>query len=148
MPDIKKFSSLVKQLQDIKTVGLIVIAVIVLLVSWSGVGAVERNFTLQKQIARLEQENAIQKLKNQNQALQNEYYNSDQYLELSARQNFGLAAPGEKLLIVPNNVAMSYTVDPPKPTSPEVAKSSNSAIVRNLKAWQNFILGRHDNSQN
>ncbi len=69
---------------------------LVLLISWSGIKAIQTNYGLQKQISGLKQQNAVIRLQNENLALKNQYYNSDQYLELSARQNFGLAVPGEK----------------------------------------------------
>jgi hypothetical protein len=47
-------------------------------------------------------------LQNENDDLKNAYYKSPQYLELSARQNFGLAAPGEKELLVPKAVALAH----------------------------------------
>src|SRR5215472_11093774 len=87
------------RLRDVHFAGQVLFVVVVLLISWSGVKAIDANYVLQKQIAQLEQQNTLQQLENSNQKLQNEYYNSNQYLELSARQNFGLAAPGEKEII-------------------------------------------------
>src|SRR5690349_5361062 len=97
------------RLRDVHVAGQVVFIVIVLLVSWSGVKSIDTNYSLQKQISQLQQQNTVEQLQNNNQKLQNDYYNSDQYLELSARQNFGLAAPGETELIVPKDIALSYT---------------------------------------
>ena len=99
----------VNRLRDVRFAGQVLFVIVVLLVSWSGVKAINTNYSLQKQISTLQQQNAIQALENNNLKLQNQYYNSNQYLELSARQNFGLAAPGETELVVPQNVALSYT---------------------------------------
>src|SRR5665213_2340875 len=89
------------RLGDIRFAGQVIFVVIVLLISWSGVKSIQANYGLQKQISALKQQNALQKLQNDNLALQNQYYNSNQYLELSARQSFGLAAPGETEVVVP-----------------------------------------------
>src|SRR4051812_21173169 len=105
--------SYVQRLSDIRFAGQLGFVVIILLVSWSGVKTIQTNYELQKQISTLNQQNSVQKLTNSNQALQNEYYKSKQYLELAARQNFGLAMPGEKEVLVPQTVALSYTVDLP-----------------------------------
>ena len=131
----------VLQLRDIRFVGQILFVVIVVLVSWSGVKAIDANYTLQKQIATLQQQNDIQSLENSNLKLQNDYLNSDQYLELSGRQNFGLAAPGETELLVPKDVALSYTAPEPKPAPPRSA-ATLPAYQRNLRAWVNFFLHR------
>src|SRR5688572_22142749 len=96
----------VEQLKDVRVIGLIAFCVIALLVAWSGLGAIQSNYVLQKQIARLEQENQVKDLENNNLKLKNQYYNTDQYLELQARRQFGRAAPGETLILVPKGVAL------------------------------------------
>ena len=137
-------ANFIVRLQDIRYTGMVLFAVIVVLISWSGVKAIETNYQLQRQISVLQQQNDVQKLKNTNLKLQNEYYKTDQYLELSARQHFGLAAPGEKVLIVPKEVALKHTVDLPaeldEATQPAVTKQSR--IEQNYQAWLNFFLHR------
>lgn len=134
------------QLKDPKYIGQLLFLVIVLLISWSGVKAIQTNYGLQKRISALEQQNAVKKLENANLNLQNEYYNTDQYLELSARQNFGLAAPGEKEIVVPENVALAYTVDLAQPTKPATPTSKQPVYQRNFEAWVNFFLHRQNTS--
>ena len=80
---------------DTSSLSLIAFGVIALIVSWNGLKAIQSNYEFQKQIARLEQQNEVSKLENDNLNLKNEYYNTDEFLELSARRQFGLAAPGE-----------------------------------------------------
>ncbi|MGH7142212.1 MAG: septum formation initiator family protein [Candidatus Saccharimonadales bacterium] len=142
---IKQYSEIayryVNQLRDVRFAGQVIFVVIVLLVSWSGVKAIDANYALQKQITTIQQQNEIQKLENNNINLQNQYFKSNQYLELSARQNFGLAAPGETELIVPKNVALSYTVPEPKVASSKPVTKS-PLYERNLRAWVNFFLDR------
>jgi cell division protein FtsB len=131
----------VNRLRDARFAGQVLFIVVVLLVSWSGVKAIDTNYSLQKQISTLQQQDAIQVLENNNLKLQNQYYSSNQYLELSARQNFGLAARGETELIVPQNVALSYTVPEPKaPPSKPVLQLP--FYERNFQAWIDFFLHR------
>jgi cell division protein FtsB len=111
-PYIAYTRAYILSLRDIRNVGLLVFTIIVLLISWSGVKSIQTNYGLQKEIARLSQENQVRQLENTNLALRNDYYNSNQYLELSARQNLGLALPGETVLLVPKSVALANTVDP------------------------------------
>ena len=133
----------VAQLKDLRVVGLLVFLVIVLLVSWSGVKAIETNYDLQKQISALKQENTVKKLSNENLKLENEYFETPQYLEVAARQDFGLAAPGETVLNVPRSVAMSFTVDLPKDEKPKDAPAAKQpGWQRNFQSWIDFLFHR------
>ena len=135
----------IKQLTDIRNVGLYIFALIVLAITWSGVKTVQSNYQLQKQISALKQQNYVTYLQNADTSLQNQYLRTDQYLELAARQNFGLAAPGETVLLVPKSVAMKY-VDPSLAVSPASAGSSTvnepTGVAKNLEDWRDFLLGR------
>jgi cell division protein FtsB len=141
-PHIKNF---VNQFRDIRNVVLYVFAVIVLAITWSGIKTVQTNYELQKKISVLKQQNDVLKLENQNAALQNRYYQTDQYLDLAARQNLGLAAPGEKVLLVPRSVALKYT-DPALimnvSQSGNNASDNRSRYVKNMENWRDFLLGR------
>jgi cell division protein FtsB len=138
--------AIVNRLNDVRFVGQMLFLVIVLLVSWSGVKVIQTNYGLQKQISVLKQQSELQKLQNENLALQNQYYNSNQYLELSARQNFGLATPGEKEIIVPQQVALAYTVNLPSSTNTNIAKSKPPVYQSNFESWVNFFLHRPNSS--
>src|SRR3990172_12718981 len=100
MQTIKNYWNLerLKELFSVNNVGFYIFAVIVLAIAWSGVKTVQSNYELQKQISVIKQQNAVLELSNQNTALESQFYESDQYLELAARQNLGLAAPGETIL--------------------------------------------------
>jgi len=132
------------QLSDIRVVGLLVFLGITLLITWSGVKAIDTNYGLQKQVATLQQENAIQKLTNGNLALQNDYYNTNQYLEVSARQSFGLGASGETEVLVPTSVAMADTITLTNPEQQRAAKAAarQPKYQQNFEAWMDFLLHR------
>lgn len=143
---IKKYQNhqFFQQFRDIRFNGFIVFGILVLLVSWSGVSVIETNFELQKQVSKLEQQNQVSQLENNNLKLQNEYYNSNQYLELTARRQFSKGQPGEALLLVPESVARKYTVD-----IPEAAKQAEATPTltkplwqSNLEAWVDFFTHR------
>jgi cell division protein FtsB len=139
--------AIVNRLNDVRFVGQLLFVVIVLLISWSGVKVIQTNYSLQKQISVLKQQNKLQQLQDENLALQNQYYNSNQYLELSARQNFSLAAPGEKEIIVPQQVALAHTVNLPSATTATISlKSKQPAYQTNFESWVNFFLHRPDNN--
>lgn len=137
-------------LSDVRNLGLIVFCVIALLVTWSGIKVVQTNYNLQKQISTMQQENDIKRLENSNLALKNKYLETDQYLELAARRDFNKALPGEKLLIVPEAVAMKHTVDVEVPeaqkTLDQNAKEEGPWYERNFNAWLDFMF-RKDSAE-
>jgi len=135
----------IQRFSDPRFVGQVVFVVIVLLVSWSGIKSIQTNYTLQKQIGALRQQNDLQELKNENLKLQNNYYNSAQYLELAARQNFPLAAPGEKEITVPDSVAATYVSSLPDDPKPDASSSKPAVQESNLQSWINFFLHRSQN---
>lgn len=134
----------VQQLRDTRVLVLMAFGVIAVMVTWSGIKAVQTNYELQKQISVLEQQNEVQQLANNNLKLQNDYLNTDQYLDLSARQDFGLAVPGEKELLVPKNVALAHTIDLPNatPNTQLIPSTNRPTYQRNWQAWMNFFLHR------
>lgn len=132
------------QFRDVRVLGLAVFGVLVLLVSWSGIKVIQTNYDLQKQIARLQQQNQIQELENTNLQLKNQYYKTNQYLELTARKQFGKAAPGEKVLLVSKSVALAHAAKLPNITSrsPQKPLVNKPAYQRNFEAWMDFFLHR------
>lgn len=134
-----------RQLTDIRNVGLYIFGIVVLAIAWSGAKTVQNNYGLQKQISTLQQQNTVLWLQNSNSYLQNQFYQTNEYLELSARQNLGLAAPGEKVLIIPQDVAMKY-IDPSLKVTPASASAgttpNQSKYSKNLEDWRDFLLGR------
>ena len=141
----KQLYAFIGRLRDVKFAGLMLFLVIVLLISYSGVKSIQTNYELQKQISSLNQQNNVQKLTNTNLQLENQYFNTDTYLDLEARQNFGLAAPGEKEILVPKDTALGYTVDLPKiQKQVDTPTDKQPSYQRNFEAWVNFFLHRQN----
>ena len=129
-------------LRDIRTVGTGVFVVLVLLVSWSGAKAIQTNYRLQQDATRMSQENEVMRLKNANQELQNEYYTTSQYREITARQNFGLAAPGETVLLVSKETALAHTVPMPGKAGQAPLAKNKPFWQENFETWMDFFLHR------
>lgn len=140
-----KLPQLIHVFQDVRMLGLLAFLVIALMITWSGAKIIETNYTLQKDIATLQQQNAVRKLENRNLQLENQYYNTEEYLELEARKNFGLAAPGEKVIVVPKDVALRNTSPEPTAIAPK-KEEKRSKQQQNFDAWMDFLLHRTDNS--
>lgn len=138
-----KIIEFVKSLSDLRVVGHVFFAVIVILISWSGVKAIGANYELQKKIVRLEQQVEISRLENDNIKLENKYLETNEFLELAARRQFGKAAAGETLYIVPKRVALAQVTPPPE----EVAKASSKkpGYQQNLEAWSSFFFRKSQN---
>jgi cell division protein FtsB len=143
---IKKYRKhpYVDHLKDVRFIGLVVFGVIVLLVTWSSLDAIQSNYELQKQVTKLEQQNELHKLDNANLKLKNEYYNTEQYLELTARRQFGVAAPGEKVLLIPKEVALAHSTDLPKPDQQKIVEEDDRKpwYQHNFEAWMDFLFHR------
>lgn len=135
------YKSYLTQLRDVRTLGLLVFVVLVLLVSWSGLKSIQTNYELQQKIAQLEQEVEVQELENANAELRNKYLETDQFLELAARRQFGKAAPGEKLIIVPEEVALRNSIEPEKAVaSAKPVQAKKSRYQRNFESWMQFFF--------
>lgn len=135
----------VKRLSDMRFLGQVIFIIIVLLVSWSTTKAIQANYDLQKQIASLEKENEVQQLKNENLKIKNQYLETDEYLELTARRQLGKAAQGETVVMVPKGVAMKYTIASTVQPDEEVQKKADEqkpGYQKNLEAWGQFFFRR------
>jgi cell division protein FtsB len=132
-----------KRLQDVRAVGLIVFGLIVLMITWSGVGTIQTNYNLQKQINQLSQENSNQQLENNNLVLENQYYNTNQYLELQARALLGKGLPGESLVLVSKASAYAELVPEPKTTTVISTNYQKPKYQQNFEAWVAFYFHRN-----
>ena len=134
----------IKSLSDLQVVMYVFAAIFAILISWSGVRAIQTNYELQKKIVRLQQEVEISKLENENLRLENKYLETDAFLELAARRQFAKAAPGETLYIVPKRVALAQ-VTPPTDNNIEKASSKKPTYQENLEAWSSFFFRKSQN---
>ena len=112
------------------------------MITWSGIGTIQTNYNLQKQINQLSQESANQQLENKNLALENQYYNTNQYVELQARALLDKGLPGETLILVPKSVAYSQLA--PEPKTPSANTNIQKPFYQqNFEAWMAFYFHRN-----
>ena len=142
-----KNNQTLKSFGDIRSLGMLAFGLISILVTWSSVKVVQTNYDLQKQISAITQQNEVQSLANNNLKLKNQYFNTNEYLELAARRHFNKAYPGEKLVIIPKEVALAHSIDVPKPktaadSAAETVEASGSSMQRNFNAWLDFLFHR------
>jgi cell division protein FtsB len=137
-----KNNSLFATLFNSKNIGLYALALVAFSVTWSSVRIIQKNYELEKSITSLQQQVAILDQQTQNQKLINEYYKTDAYLDLAARKYFSKAAPGEKIIIVPAEVANTYIVKIPDSQKNAASIKKVPKILQNLTAWGNFLTGK------
>ncbi|HSX27896.1 MAG TPA: septum formation initiator family protein [Candidatus Saccharimonadales bacterium] len=112
--------------------------VIALSWAWSTVGVMQTNFQFQQQVDELRQQNALTDLENKTQEYRIAYYKTQEFAELAARANLNLAAPDEKVLVVPPS---PYEQDS---TSTLATIPPSAAPARsNFQQWLFFLFGKH-----
>lgn len=106
--------------------------------AWGSVGMMQRNYDLQKNIDTKLRHQKLIELEVELARYQQNYYQSNEYKAWSARKNFGLANPGEKVLILPANSARAKNADSAA-AMPVVTPASKEPD--NFTQWVNFLFG-------
>ena len=105
--------------------------------AWASVGAMQRNYALQKEVDAKVRDQKLLELETQNLAFQQKYYKSAEYQELALRERMGLARPNERMLLLPPNTAAAKEAD-----SKLLKKNTASEPAEpNSEQWINFIFG-------
>ena len=111
---------------------IIVVSVIVALAwIWGSISSMERNYSLQRQLELKTREKLIAEIQYKTLEFENQYLQSEEYQELAARENLGLVAQGESVLILADY--------PAEETEKTMAESSEKDS--NFTQWMNFIFG-------
>ena len=120
----------------------IVIAITVVAVTANTSSVIMQNYTLERDVQVAEQKVAIAQAELDTQRLKNNYYTSDAFLDIAARKQLGKGAAGEKLIIVPKSVAISYTPAIPVNDSNTANNDSRSGSQKsNIQKWGLFLSG-------
>lgn len=105
---------------------------------WSTVGVMQHNFEFQRQVDELRQQNTLMEIENKTLEYRIAYYKTQEYAEISARENLNRAAPGEKLVVVPPS--------PYEHQDTSVLTAGNTAAQparSNFQQWMYFLFGQH-----
>lgn len=98
------------------------------------ISVMNHNYDLQHQVDQGKLDNEVMKLQNENLRLEQAYYKTDEYLELSARSLLGRAQAGEHMVILPrvqDDQAANAT------------KSVTTSEKSNFDQWIDFLMGKH-----
>ena len=127
------------------TMNNVVIAVALLIGAswaWSSIGAMQRNYNLQKTIDSKQRQLKLAELETQNLQYEQRYYKSAEYQELEVRKRLGLANPGEHVLLLPANSEQAKNADA------VLTKKVQTSLepVSNFQQWVNFLFGGNQRS--
>ena len=130
-----QISSLLKRYRHLLTIqnaGLAIAVVIALSWVWGAVVTLQKNYKYQRQIDDNTQQIALTKLQNQTYQFQQAYYESNEFLELSARAKLDKALPGEHLVVLSSSDSVK-----------DVTTAQKTAVVdneSNFAKWINFFF--------
>lgn len=113
--------------------------VVALSLAFNTVKVVLRNYELQQEVDTLADEVSLIELRNQNLRYNIEYYKTDAFLETEAKRRLNLAAPGEKVVLLPKDgdieaedaLEQAQEEAEPKPQYQE-----------NFENWMIFLFGK------
>lgn len=106
--------------------------------TWGAISSMTRNWELEQNVAAKRRELELLRLEVDSYALENQYYASEEYQELSARAKQNKLLDGEKLVYLPKNseIAKNKHQDDPVAAAPkEETKPSN------FDQWLSFLFG-------
>jgi cell division protein FtsB len=118
----------------LNNVTLVVAALVALSWLWGTVTTLQKNFVLQQEVDALDQQIQIAEIESATLGFQQQYYRSNEYLELQARAKLNKALPGEKLVILP-------LTPRPAPT-PVKAPIAATTAPSNFQQWMRFLFGQ------
>lgn len=114
---------------------LVLMVVIAAVAVWMAmvIQVLNNNYKLQRQVDNAKLDSQMLELENQNLRLEQLYYRTDEYMELSARSLLGKALPGEHLVVLPRVSHASK------------AKRSGNAVATksNFDQWLDFLFGQN-----
>lgn len=104
----------------------------------------QRNYLMQRQLTEKELQLKLVKLQVENLELEKAYYQTDEYKDLSARTNMGLATNGESVLILPPNSEMASKIEDKISISPNVLLQYTAKVDEsNFSQWKKFLFGEN-----
>ncbi len=130
-----------KGLYDVRILALLGVGIIAISVFWNGANIVQQNYELAQKVEAIEQENEVIRLENQNKALRIEYLETDEFAEITARRVYGKAAPGERVYIVPKDVAVNSLDTDIEEEVEQENQSAKPQYQKNIEAWMNIYFG-------
>lgn len=109
--------------------------------TWGTISSMQTNLTAQRAYEEQQRQLELTKLEVATLQYQQNYYNSDEYKDLSARTFLGLVSPGEKVLVLPKNTTTAQRSEVLIDTTKPVDASTKVATRSNFQQWMDFLSG-------
>lgn len=127
--------------------GFVVILATIIAISWvmGTLSTIQTNFAAQRALDEKQRQLQLAELEVEMLKYQQNYYQSDEYKELEARDKLGLATPGEKELILPENSDKVKALDSDEDdgyVSLSVDDNQTTQNTPNLQQWLDFLSGK------
>ncbi len=117
-------------------VGFLVAAGACLLWTWGAISAMSRNWELEQRLSSRKRELTLLQLEIDTIELENQYYASEEYQELAARDKQNKISEGETVVYLPEN--SDYAKHKNTITEPIIAEEPEEPS--NLEQWLSFIF--------
>lgn len=143
MPDINIRKIIYTFRHKYLTFNNIVIAVAFLIAAswvWGSLQVMQRNFALQKEVDHKQRQLELTQLEKDSEELKKQYYQTNEYKELAAREILGLVLPGEKLIILPANSQAVIDADAAADKH-AITTTVPQETTGNIEQWLNFLFG-------
>ena len=127
---LKKYFSF----NDMLLLGTLVLA---LGLGWNTITAMQRNYRLQQKYNLLQAEVELEELQNENLKYNIAYLNTNDYLEIAARDKFNKALPGETMVYLPSTSTSKRAAVAKKTVLQKQAKETGWRA--NVQAWWSFF---------
>ena len=123
------------------TNNIVVVAGLVLAIGFvvSSLGAMDRNYFLQKKLEDKSRELVLAQLDKTSASLEQRYYKTDEYKELAVRQRLGLGYAGESVLILTDDLAKKDISQDDTIADKTIRPEQTS----NFWQWVDFLSGKN-----
>lgn len=104
--------------------------------TWGAISSMTRNWELEQRVASRRKELTLLRLEVESLELENQYYKSEEYQELAAREKQNKKLPGETMVYLPPNTETAknkYKVT--------TAVAEDVAAPSNFEQWMSFLFG-------
>ena len=104
--------------------------------TWGAISSMTRNWELEQRVVARRKELKLLELEVKNLELENQYYKSEEYQELAAREKQGKKLPGETMIYLPPNTEPAKNKY--KTTQPILEETVTPS---NFEQWMSFLFG-------
>ena len=108
--------------------------------TWGAIASVTRNWELAQQLTNNKRQVEVLKLETENLQLENDFYKTPEYQELSARRLQNKKFPGETMVYLPDNSETAKNKHQNASASTTIASSNN---YNNFDQWMMFLFGNN-----